>query len=488
MIREIADEKYRVRWAKIQEEYNGTDAIVHLQRHALNLPTPFRVLDRIQVVTGIKHRGAIGRIVQVEDEWLRVQCLQESGEQDIIEVEHRRVARHFVEGDFVCVTGASKDRRRDRCGLVVKGERNFDGSDIFDDPLWRAPSRDANFDLNPDSSTSSWAALMPQPDPTVALRSAVGHDLEKHRREGKHDGSDFTDVLRLVLDADVKKQRRLREGRPVGRRFEGVEVLVAWKGPFKGTRGVVVGDFDGPGRAKRMQKCKDKVQDDDGIIVTVQKEGSNAKFTVDIKKLVHVHTRVALSKTYALPNWMLVPWPAPELLALVHRSHRPARQHRPRVLRGRRIAKFSMESSTADGSVFPGLVQKRVDVVLKDIVSSANRNFRPGKRALSCKGRAGYIALDQPFHQEDLDKKMIRVWDVGPNGTGHPVQGPCIRPMRQMADGTPINRVVTRVVIIGPDTEGDVGKLGCYGEARPPQRPSLGRQVPKFGIRFFPFE
>ncbi|KAJ7885951.1 hypothetical protein B0H14DRAFT_2563644 [Mycena olivaceomarginata] len=225
VIREIADEKYRGRWAKIQEEYNGIDTvdakadgifvkIMHLRRHALDPPTPFRVLDRVQVITGIEHRGAIGRIVQ------------ESGAQDIIEVEHRRVTRYFMEGDFVCVTEASKNRRGGRCGLVVKGQRNFDGSDIYDDSLWRAPSRDANFDLNPAPSMSSWAALMPQPDivdlqtfsaqkssssgeaqfidlsgalgsvvregrpvgfdPTGALRSAVGHDLEKQRREGKH--------------------------------------------------------------------------------------------------------------------------------------------------------------------------------------------------------------------------------------------------------------------------------------------------------------
>jgi hypothetical protein len=131
VIREIADEKYRGRWAKIQEEYNGIDTvdakadgifvkIMHLRRHALDLPTPFRVLDRVQVVTGIEHRGAIGRIVQVGDEWLRVQCMQESGAQDVIEVEHRRVTRYFMEGDFVCVTEASKNRRGGRCGLVVK--------------------------------------------------------------------------------------------------------------------------------------------------------------------------------------------------------------------------------------------------------------------------------------------------------------------------------------------------------------------------------
>ncbi|KAJ7771900.1 hypothetical protein B0H14DRAFT_2632371 [Mycena olivaceomarginata] len=79
--REIADGKHVAWWAKIQENNNGTDTvhaktpgieaqILHLRRHALDLPTPFRVLDRVQVVTGIEHRGAIGRIVQVEDEWL----------------------------------------------------------------------------------------------------------------------------------------------------------------------------------------------------------------------------------------------------------------------------------------------------------------------------------------------------------------------------------------------------------------------------------
>jgi hypothetical protein len=103
IIHEIADRNHVARWAKIrakiQENYNSTDTvyaktpsieaqILHLRRHILDPPTPFRVSDRVQVVTGIEHRGAIGRIVQVEDKWLRVQCLLESGEHNIIEVEH----------------------------------------------------------------------------------------------------------------------------------------------------------------------------------------------------------------------------------------------------------------------------------------------------------------------------------------------------------------------------------------------------------------
>ncbi|KAJ7346095.1 hypothetical protein DFH08DRAFT_809936 [Mycena albidolilacea] len=409
IIREIADGKHVARWAKIQENYNGTDTvhaktpgieaqILHLRRHALDPPTPFRVLDRVQVVTGIEHRGAIGRIVQVEDEWLRVQCLPESGEHNIIEVEHRRVTRYFMEGDFVCVTSGPTERR----GLVVKGRQNFDGSDDYDDPLWRAPSRDVNFDLNPDSSMSSWAALMPQPDPTRALRSAMGHDLEKQRREGKHDGSDFNDVLRLAVDEDLKKQRRLREGRPVGRRYEGIEVKVVRQGPFKGTQGIVIGDFDGPGRAKRIQKCKHKyqVQDDDGIMVTVQKEGSNEKFTVDIKRLVHVHTYMPLSKTQAVPDWMLVRWPAPQP-ARARTPLPPSRSPTPppqaswtlnsQTLDGDfgapTLFKFILtahfqENSTADGSVFPGSFRslgsefsaaKADPVILPSISPSAKR-------------------------------------------------------------------------------------------------------------------
>jgi hypothetical protein len=72
----------------------------------------------------------------------------------------------------------------------------------------------------------------------------MGHNLEKQLHEGKHNGSDFNDILWLAVDEDLKKQQQLWEGRPVGRNHEGIEVLVAWKGPFKRTRGVVVGDFD----------------------------------------------------------------------------------------------------------------------------------------------------------------------------------------------------------------------------------------------------
>ncbi|KAF8180491.1 hypothetical protein K438DRAFT_1768399 [Mycena galopus ATCC 62051] len=276
--------------------------------------------------------------------------------------------------------------------------------------------------------------------------------------------SDFTGALRWAVEDDLKKQRQLREGKPVGRRYEGKEVLVTGQGPFKGTRGVVVGDFDGPERATRMQKGKCKYEDDSGIMVTVQKEGTNMRFTVDIKMLLHLHTKMSLSKTRALPPWMLAPQPARASTPLP-----PSRSPTPPAQSSSSPSNSQVLDGELDGRwlCLPGLVNKRVDVVLKDIASSENRYFRPKKRILTCEGRVGYLALDEPFHEEDLNKKMIRVWAVGPNGTNHPVRGPCIRPMRQMEDGTPIHRVVSRVVIIGPDTAGNISKLGCYGECAP---------------------
>lgn len=93
-----------------------------------------------------------------------------------------------------------------------------------------------------------------------------------------------------ALGHDLEKQRQLREGKPVGHRYEGVEVMVAWQGPLKGTRGVVVGDLDSPARALRLQRRKHNypVEDHDGVMVTVQKEGSNMRFTLDIQQLVHL--------------------------------------------------------------------------------------------------------------------------------------------------------------------------------------------------------
>ncbi|KAJ7799458.1 hypothetical protein B0H14DRAFT_2617037 [Mycena olivaceomarginata] len=139
-------------------------------------------------------------------------------------------------------------------------------------------------------------------------------------------------------------------------------VLVAFDSPFKGMRGVVVGDFDSPGRAAHIQKCK-QVKDDDGIMVTVQKERSNARFTLAIKKLVHVTARAST--------------PLPP-----SRSPTPPPQ-----------ASWMSNSRVLDG-------------------------------------RAGYLALDQPFREEDLDKKMIRVWAVGPKRNQPPgfvdlVSGQC---------------------------------------------------------------
>jgi len=77
-----------------------------------------------------------------------------------------------------------------------------------------------------------------------------------------------------------------------GRRFVGIEVQVGWKGPWKGTRGVVIGDHDDAERAARLSSKatldEADLLDPRGIIATIQKEGSNIQFEQPVERLLHV--------------------------------------------------------------------------------------------------------------------------------------------------------------------------------------------------------
>lgn len=104
-----------------------------------------------------------------------------------------------------------------------------------------------------------------------------------------HQRVDPIPSLQAVLQQDLQTDKRLMQLMHTGRRFFGIEVQVAWNGPFKGTRGVVVGDHDDAKRSARMARRKDDPKDCLGIIAIVQKEGSNERFDMPVKQLLHVH-------------------------------------------------------------------------------------------------------------------------------------------------------------------------------------------------------
>ncbi|KAJ7065092.1 hypothetical protein B0H15DRAFT_958580 [Mycena belliarum] len=96
----------------------------------------------------------------------------------------------------------------------------------------------------------------------------------------------------------------------VGRRFEGMFVRVVGN-VLKNKAGMVVGDFDSPRHANRLDAARRanpavahnfRLSDFRGIIVTVREDKKNTTFTVDIKLLVHYVTNLPLQEAVFLPR------------------------------------------------------------------------------------------------------------------------------------------------------------------------------------------
>ncbi|KAJ7206001.1 hypothetical protein GGX14DRAFT_397278 [Mycena pura] len=118
----------------------------------------------------------------------------------------------------------------------------------------------------------------------------------------------------------------------------------------------------------------------------------------------------------------------------------------------------------------PGLARKCVDVKIEGIADLNDRKFRTSATIRALEGRTGYLLLEKAILERSLDSQKIDVYAVGKNGTKHGLAPKCLRPVRQTDSGTPITQVLVRVIIIGPDLDGDAEMLGCYTQTEPERR------------------
>ena len=121
-------------------------------------------------------------------------------------------------------------------------------------------------------------------------RDLLGEDDDLLRDEEFTDDTTAHRLFAQDYEMGIRASKILHAAN--GRRFEGIEIQVAWKGPWKGTRGVVVSDRDDAARVKRLSS-KTVLDDWDlldprGIIVVVQKEGTNVRFEQPAELLLHV--------------------------------------------------------------------------------------------------------------------------------------------------------------------------------------------------------
>ncbi|KAJ6583569.1 hypothetical protein DFH09DRAFT_1309063 [Mycena vulgaris] len=302
-------------------------------------------------------------------------------------------------------------------------------------------------------------------------------------------------ILQARDKAVTSSTSSLKQG---GVEYANIYVQVAFRHRDKGFRGQVIASFDTKERSNhlRVQKTSRHRRrylggDTKGIMLTIKNEHNN-QVSVPIENVIHDLTRLPLVQAQYLPSRVLYaprlmtpssPEPRPHTLPPLPQESDPqwglessAKEEQQRVAREQeqqrlqqRLA-FEYEQQRLPGEcdgtwlLTPGLVGKRVDVVIEGIMG-----FNPTKaihqvsdKALRSQGENGVVI---PKALPNC-AKQIEVFRVGQNQ--HKISFPlsCIKPVRECA-GSLIMKRVERVIVLGPDVEGNPSLIGSYAQTQP---------------------
>ncbi|KAJ7776574.1 hypothetical protein DFH07DRAFT_766766 [Mycena maculata] len=147
-----------------------------------------------------------------------------------------------------------------------------------------------------------------------------------------------------------------------------------------------------------------------------------------------------------------------------------------RLERSHQIVNVPIESeSTGEWMCVPGLVDKRVDVVIRGLAATlGKRDIKPGRALLRLENHHGYLLLTVPLTPDNLEKKCVTVYGLGGVVPQMP-RAVAVKPLRELEDGSSILSSNGRVVVIGPDVEGHENFKGFYGQVRPSDALPLGQ-------------
>ncbi|KAJ7469267.1 hypothetical protein B0H11DRAFT_1920502 [Mycena galericulata] len=468
-----------------------------LARHILDPGPTVHLLDRVQVKYGRNCLDKIGRVVEISGPTLSVELPEHTiGTLDFGLLEQNTLTggwrftipthhtiRLFLPGDLIRVVYGDSSGRR---GFIV---HIYPGGilEIFDDReragqehVFLVRQSDVEFVILKDNaafsdySTFEYTArseinpptqplAVPQPVDLAAIQSELG---EAHKRFAQAEGDEQPGMkeYRQDLVAYVEKvthpltikgiQQRDREADDrarrlmnTGKRYEGREVEVVGKHPDKGTWGTVVGDHDSEARAKRMKAWTSANPDKDvyarrwwdsrGILVSIRTHKGSIIQDIPVENLVMRRHDLSLK-------------PVP----LTRAYHLPSAP--------------TKSEDTGEWMCIPALKGKRVDVVLEGVNSVAlqtHRIFKTSPKIRALEGKVGYFLLVNAVDPKSIDKKKVQVYGLG---VPHGIAPMCIKPRRFSDDGTTrIDAFKERVVIVGPDIQGDIVAKGCYAQTRP---------------------
>ncbi|KAJ7787690.1 hypothetical protein B0H14DRAFT_3505198 [Mycena olivaceomarginata] len=459
--------------------------LAQLKRHALDLYYHFRIHDRVRVVSGALYVGAIGRVEEVEGDFLTVAIPKDwevagatwpSPTSDvtklfIISIVH--VTRQWAIGDSVRVTRGQYEGQAGvilglHTGYLELLEANVGYSRHEDVPHSRkVRCSDVDFEHELWTTTA-----------TNRLPSASWSESDN--------------------DLTVSSTQPLSQPRTSQRGFEGIEVIVAKSNdfialskeakkrergeghihiPHKGFIGMIIGDFDSRERSDRLKngveppperhtgkllKPVDSTRlrnpDVAGIMVTIRGDHSLETVQVPIENVRHLYDGVLGQGSFFSARHFAPSAATPKRHHLLPDLQLPSPRMR---LYGDHIHRWK-----------PELVGRRLDVQILGIATLANSTISKVQRTLE--GSCGWVLLSEPVTTKT---RKVDVCSVGKNQNMYSIDKRCIKPRRDIDSGKWLVEITERVVIIGPDRESDRARTGQYALTEPSYFHAYGNHV-----------
>ncbi|KAJ6573784.1 hypothetical protein DFH09DRAFT_1311873 [Mycena vulgaris] len=379
----------------------------------------------------------------------------------IIEVSMEHVNRHFLPGDLVVVHQNNPDALAQTVH-VMKADVDFL---MFDEENFAA-----NRPLH--QYTSAICAK------TLAYRRQTqADDYAAYEAASQANQASFTKDLSSEIGSS---ETGLPAGSTSSLSHSGVEysniyVLVGFKHPNKGFRGQVIRTYNTKERSEHLKSQQASGRrrryltgDTKGIMVTIRSQ-SNQEINVPIENVVHDLTRLRLAQAQYLPsrvlyaprlaNFSAPPQPRAATPPLAPQESDPEwglrssteeeqQREKERLLQEQKRKSEYEEQRLAgerDGTWLriAGLVGKRLDVTMEGVTAFLpTRDIKVSPKARAAEGKNGVVMLSAV---PDI-KKQVAVYRT---------------------DSALITRRIARVVVLGPDVEGNTSLVGSYAQTQP---------------------
>ncbi|KAJ7495583.1 hypothetical protein FB451DRAFT_1387605 [Mycena latifolia] len=442
-------------------------------RHAVSPAPSFCVLDRVKYRT--TNGNYIGWVTAVNWPWVTIRGVDKKTNKEITyNAEAWQVRRWFSPGDAVTVT-ASKHKSRQ--GIVVcvaaagfleifDAEAVSSGVDAEELPWLPIVTHvDFHIELAPDAGDYSQRVAvlhpnMPAPPPPQsrqAIKLATAADEAADLAEQKARAAAFKAVspadFAAVLNAQAVLNQKRQSLKNVGKRFENIP-------------------------AQALELRKHIHGDTRGIMVSFKETIGNRLVTVPIEQLAHNATRLPLAQAIYLPNKVLFA----EATRGVPPPQQQTRPPTPPPSEAENVPSWGIDQEfesarlpgedTGEWLCSDAVVNKHIDVLIQGIKSFGGSNkMKAMPKLMTLEGNIGIVMSNAKRWAVSLKLKKIDVFRIGPPAGKQqlmePVPGPYLRPLRTNDDGTSITTTQGRVVVLGPDVQGNASAVGQYGETQP---------------------